>query len=235
MKIGIIGAMELEVATLKEIMEVKSRKQKAGMEFFDGILGGVPVVVVKCGVGKVNAALCVQILADGFEVTHVINTGIAGSLNGSLDIGDILVSEKAIQHDMDVTIFGYKPGQVPGFESREFIADAAMAQAAVGACQLANPDIHVVKGCVVSGDQFISDEKVKQHLINEFKGDCAEMEGASIAQAASLNNLPFVIIRAISDKADGSANMDYPTFERKAAEHCANMVIEFLKIWKLAN
>lgn len=235
MKIGIIGAMELEVATLKEIMEVKSRKQKAGMEFFDGILGGVPVVVVKCGVGKVNAALCVQILADGFEVTHVINTGIAGSLNGSLDIGDILVSEKAIQHDIDVTIFGYKPGQVPGFESREFIADAAMAQAAVGACQLANPDIHVVKGCVVSGDQFISDEKVKQHLINEFKGDCAEMEGASIAQAASLNNLPFVIIRAISDKADGSADMDYPTFEKKAAEHCANMVIEFLKIWKLAN
>lgn len=235
MKIGIIGAMELEVATLKEAMEVKSRGQKAGMEFFDGILGGVPVVVVKCGVGKVNAALCVQILADCFEVTHVVNTGIAGSLNVSLDIGDILVSEKAIQHDMDVTIFGYQPGQVPGFESREFIADAAMAQAAAGACQLVNPDIHVVKGCVVSGDQFISDEKVKQRLINEFKGDCAEMEGASIAQAASLNNLPFVIIRAISDKADGSANMDYPTFEKKAAEHCANMVKEFLKIWKLAN
>ena len=235
MKIGIIGAMELEVATLKEVMEIKSRSQKAGMEFFDGILSGVSVVVVKCGVGKVNAALCVQILADCFEVTHVINTGIAGSLNNGLDIGDILVSEKAIQHDMDVTIFGYKPGQVPGFESREFIADAAMAQAAVGACQLANPDIHIVKGCVVSGDQFISDDKVKQHLINEFKGDCAEMEGASVAQAASLNNLPFVIIRAISDKADGSANMDYPTFERKAAEHCANMVKEFLKIWKLAN
>lgn len=235
MKIGIIGAMELEVATLKEVMEIKSRSQKAGMEFFDGILSGVSVVVVKCGVGKVNAALCVQILADCFEVTHVINTGIAGSLNKGLDIGDILVSEKAIQHDMDVTIFGYKPGQVPGFESREFIADAAMAQAAVGACQLANPDIHIVKGCVVSGDQFISDDKVKQHLINEFKGDCAEMEGASVAQAASLNNLPFVIIRAISDKADGSANMDYPTFERKAAEHCANMVKEFLKIWKLAN
>lgn len=235
MKIGIIGAMELEVATLKEVMEVKSRGQKAGMEFFDGMLGGVPVVVVKCGVGKVNAALCVQILADCFEVTHVINTGIAGSLNVSLDIGDILVSEKAIQHDMDVTIFGYQPGQVPGFESREFLADAAMVQAAAGACQLANPDIHVVKGCVVSGDQFISDEKVKQHLIHEFKGDCAEMEGASIAQAASLNNLPFVIIRAISDKADGSANMDYPAFEKKAAEHCANMVKEFLKIWKLAN
>lgn len=235
MKIGIIGAMELEVATLKEVMEVKSRGQKAGMEFFDGMLRGVPVVVVKCGVGKVNAALCVQILADCFEVTHVINTGIAGSLNASLDIGDILVSEKAIQHDMDVTIFGYQPGQVPGFESREFLADAAMVQAAAGACQLANPDIHVVKGCVVSGDQFISDEKVKQHLIHEFKGDCAEMEGASIAQAASLNQLPFVIIRAISDKADGSANMDYPTFEKKAAEHCASMVKEFLKIWKLAN
>lgn len=235
MKIGIIGAMEPEVAALKEAMEVKYRKHQAGMDFFDGILEGVPVVVVKCGVGKVNAALCVQILADCFEVSHVINTGIAGSLNASLDIGDILVSEKAIQHDMDVTIFGYQPGQVPGFESREFIADEAMAQAAVGACQLANPDIHVVKGCVVSGDQFISSDKVKQHLIDEFNGDCAEMEGASIAQAASLNSLPFVIIRAISDKADGSAEMDYPTFEHEAAGHCANMVIQFLKIWKLAN
>lgn len=235
MKIGIIGAMELEVATLKENMEVKSKKQRAGMEFFDGTLEGVQVVVVKCGIGKVNAALCVQILADCFEVTHVVNTGIAGSLNLELDIGDILVSEKAIQHDMDVTIFGYKPGQVPGFESREFMADAAMVQAAAGACQLANPDIHVVRGCVVSGDQFISDDQVKQYLINEFHGDCAEMEGASIAQAAFLNSLPFVIIRAISDKADGSADMDYPAFEKKAAEHCAAMVKEFLKIWKMAN
>ncbi len=235
MKIGIIGAMEQEVATLKENMEVNEKKQRAGMEFFEGSLEGVPVVVVKCGIGKVNAALCVQILSDCFEVTHVINTGIAGSLNAKLDIGDILVSEKAIQHDMDVTIFGYQKGQVPGFESREFYADAAMAQAAQGACKLVNPDIHVVKGCVVSGDQFISDDQVKRHLIEEFHGDCAEMEGASIAQAAFLNQLPFVIIRAISDKADGSAQMDYPTFEKKAAEHCAGMVKEFLKIWKMAN
>lgn len=229
MKIGIIGAMESEVSTLKEAMKVDQVITKSGMNFYEGMLEGTPTVVVRCGIGKVNAAICVQVLADVFGVTHVMNTGIAGSLNAKLDIGDILVSEKAIQHDMDVTIFGYAKGQVPGFESRDFIADQAMSDAAAEACRRANPDVTVVKGCVVSGDQFISSTEVKDYLISEFHGDCAEMEGASIAQAATLNGIPFVIIRAISDKADGSAEMDYPTFENEAAEHCANMVMEFVK------
>lgn len=225
-KIGIIGAMETEVTVLKETMRVDRVVTKAGMNFYEGMLKGTPAVVVRSGIGKVNAAVCVQILADLFEVTHIINTGIAGSLNADLDIGEILISEKAIQHDMDVTIFGYAPGQVPGFDSREFKADTAMADAAAAACRRVNPDINVVKGCVVSGDQFISSAEVKERLIKEFHGDCAEMEGASIAQAATLNGLPFVVIRAISDKADGSAEMDYPTFENQAAEHCAKMVLE---------
>lgn len=229
MKIGIIGAMESEVSTLKESMKADRVITKAGMNFYEGMLEGTPAVVVQSGIGKVNAAMCVQILADLFEVTHVMNTGVAGSLNADLDIGEILVSEKAIQHDMDATIFGYALGQIPGFESREFIADTAMADAAIAACKRVNPDVKVVKGCVVSGDQFISSAKVKEHLISEFHGDCAEMEGASIAQAAVLNRIPFVVIRAISDKADGSAEMDYPAFENQAAKHCANMVLEFVK------
>ena len=130
---------------------------------------------------------------------------------------------------MDVTALGYPLGQIPGLECREFAADAKMAEAAVSACGRVNPDINVVKGCVVSGDQFISSAEVKEHLITEFHGDCAEMEGASVAQAAMLNGVPFIVIRAISDKADGSAEMDYPTFEEQAAEHCANMVLEFVK------
>ncbi len=229
MKIGIIGAMETEVSALKEEMKVNQVVTKAGMNFYEGTLHGKSVVVVQCGIGKVNAAMCVQILADLFRVTHVLNTGVAGSLNADLDIGDILVSEKAIQHDVNVTALGYQIGKIPGFESREFAADTVMGDAVMQACRQVNPDVNIVKGCIVSGDQFISDSKVKEHLINEFQGDCAEMEGASIAQAAMLNGIPFVVVRAISDKADGSAEMDYPTFEDQAAAHCAKMVSEFVR------
>lgn len=228
-KIGIIGAMDLEVDQLKAEMSVSRVMKKAGMDFYEGTLNGASVVIVRCGIGKVNAALCVQILADVFEVTHVINTGVAGSLNAKLDIGDILVSRDALHHDMDVTIFGYQPGEVPQMGFREFPADGRLASLAMDACRSVNPDIHVMLGRVVSGDQFISSKDVKERLISDFQGDCAEMEGASIAQVAYLNSIPFVIIRAISDKADDSAEMDYPAFEAAAAKHSAALVKEMVK------
>ena len=228
-KIGIIGAMELEVEQLKKEMAVESVIKKAGMDFFKGTLSNVPVVVVRSGIGKVNAALCVQILADVFQVSHVINTGVAGSLNAKLDIGDILISRDVLHHDMDATIFGYQPGEVPQMGFREFKADERMMELAREACEKANPDIHVMFGRVVSGDQFISSKEVKERLIAQFQGDCTEMEGASIAHGAYLNSLPFVIIRAISDKADDSAEMDYPTFEAAAAKHSAALVKEMIK------
>ena len=228
-KIGIIGAMELEVEQLKKEMAVKSVVTKAGMDFFEGTLDDVPVVVVRSGIGKVNAALCVQILADVFQVSHVINTGVAGSLNAKLDIGDILISRDALHHDMDTTIFGYQPGEVPQMGFREFRADERMMELAREACEKVNPDIRVMFGRVGSGEQFISSKEVKERLVALFQGDCAEMEGASIAHGAYLNGLPFVIIRAISDKADDSAEMDYPTFEAAAAKHSAALVKEMIK------
>lgn len=228
-KIGIIGAMELEVEQLKTEMTVSNIVKKAGMDFYEGSLNGASVVVVRCGIGKINAALCVQILADVFEVTHVINTGVAGSLNAKLDIGDILISKDALHHDMDVTIFGYQLGEVPQMGFREFPADEHLIRLAKEACERVNPDINVVTGRVVSGDQFISSKEVKERLISQFQGDCAEMEGASIAHGAYLNNIPFVIIRAISDKADDSAEMDYPTFEAAAAKHSAALVKDLVK------
>lgn len=223
-KIGIIGAMDLEVDTLKHTMEVNTVTQKAGMEFYEGTLNTADVVIVKCGIGKVNAALCVQILIDDFHITHVINTGVAGSLNARLDIGDILISRDAIHHDMDVTVFGYAPGEVPQMGTREFKADEQLASLAQASCAKVNPDINAIIGRVVSGDQFISSKEIKNRLISEFEGDCAEMEGASIAHSAHLNGIPFVIIRAISDKADDSAEMDYPSFEKAAAQHSAKLV-----------
>jgi adenosylhomocysteine nucleosidase len=223
-KIGIIGAMELEVDTLKKQMNVTRVITKANMEFNEGTLDGAEIVVVRSGIGKVNAALCVQILSDIFEVTHIINTGVAGSLNAKLDIGDILISKVAVHHDVDVTNFGYALGEVPQLGIREFPADEKMIELAEKTCKEVLPELHTLVGRVVSGDQFICAKDIKEKLIENFKGDCCEMEGASIAHGAYLNGIPFVILRAISDKADDSAQMDYPTFEKHAAEHCAKLV-----------
>ena len=233
-KIGIIGAMELEVETLKASMCTSNTIKKAGMEFFEGTLQDIDVVVVRSGVGKVNAAMCVQILADIFQVTHIINTGVAGSLNAALNISDIVVSKDVLHHDVDATIFGYAPGEVPQLGIREFSGDERMLALALESCREAAPDLNAVAGRVISGDQFIADKEVKKRLIETFHGDCVEMEGASIAHASYLNGIPFIIIRAISDKADDSAEMDYPTFERKAAQTCAKLTEGFIKKLKIS-
>ncbi len=227
-KIGIIGAMELEVETLKSKMNVTSTTTKARMEFFEGTLNGVEVVIVRSGVGKVNAGICTQILVDLFGVTHIINTGVAGSLDAAIDIGDIVVSTDVLQHDVDATGFGYALGEIPQLGTLNFPADERMSALAKSVCEKVNTEIKVFSGRIVSGDQFICDKAVKDRISSNFQGLCTEMEGAAIGQAAYLNGVPFVILRAISDKADNSAEMDYPTFERKAAEHCAKLVEEFI-------
>ena len=227
--IGIIGAMEIEVTTLKERMQVEEIVTIASMDFFKGTYHGKNVVIVRSGIGKVNAAICTQILADRFHATAIINTGIAGSLQSSIDIGDIVISSDALQHDMDATGFGYPVGVIPQMETSDFTANAQLMEIARNACAKVNPDIHTHVGRVVSGDQFISDNDKKAFLKETFDGLCTEMEGAAIAQAAYLNHIPFVILRPISDKADGSAQMDYPEFEAAAARHSINLVDEMIK------
>ena len=224
MKLGIIGAMEVEVATLKEKMEGASVSVKAGMEFCEGKLEGVSAVVVQCGVGKVNAALCAQILCDCYGVTAIVNTGIAGSLCSELDIGDLVISRDAIHHDFDLRFWGRPVGQVPGFDVTAFPADGKLMELAFGAAESVNPG-HNRIGRVASGDQFICSREQKEMIIANTQAICAEMEGASIAHAAYRNGGPFVILRAISDKADDSAEMDYPTFEAIAAQRCAQVTM----------
>ena len=219
-KLGIIGAMEQEVETLLGLMENKQETEKAGSRFYNGTLEGLPVTVVQCGVGKVNAALCAQILCDCFGVTHLVNTGIAGSLCADLDIGDLVVSQDAMYHDVDAVAFGYPMGKVPGMDVTAFPADDALIGYAFAAAEAVNPG-HTRIGRVASGDQFVASKAVKERIIDLTRGLCTEMEGAAIAQTAYRNNIPFVILRAISDKADDSAQMDYPTFERIAAHRCA--------------
>ena len=221
--------MELEVEALKEQMDVKNIVEKASMKFYEGTLRGKDVVIVQCGIGKVNAGICVQILADLFQVDAVINTGVAGSLRAEINIGDIGVSTDACEHDMDVTALGYKQGIIPQMKESFFKADRQLVEAAIEVCREVNPDINVYEGRVLSGDQFISGEEIKNKLIDLFDGFCTVMEGAAIAHAAFLNEIPYVVIRAISDKADGSAHMDYPEFERAAAAHSAKLVENLVK------
>ena len=228
MKIGIIGAMEVEVEFLKKEMEVSRCVKKASMEFFEGKIKNTEVVVVKSGIAKVNAGICVQILSDEFKVTHVINTGVAGSLDARINIGDIVLSTDACYHDVDATVFGYKKGEIPQMGILSFPADKDLIEKAKAAIKKAAPDLGIFEGRVCSGDQFISSGEVKEGIIKEFGGMCTEMEGAGIAQACYLNEIPFVIIRAISDKADGSDIMDYPEFEKKAAHDCAALVMEMM-------
>ena len=224
MKIGIIGAMVEEVSELKASLQDAKVTKIARMEFCEGSFGNTDVVVVQSGIGKVNAAACAQILINHFGVTHVMNTGVAGSLNAKIDIGDIVVSTDAMYHDVDATIFGYAKGEVPQVGTASFVADEMLRKAAVEAVKEAAPDIHVFEGRVVSGDQFISSREVKNHIRDTFQGDCTEMEGAAIAQVAYINEVPLVIIRAISDKADDSGQEAYDVFEKKAAMHCAHVV-----------
>lgn len=227
MKLGIIGAMEEEVETLLEQMAGKSTVEKAGSVFHEGTLAGLPVVVVRCGVGKVNAALCTQILCDCFGVSHIVNTGIAGSLSAELDIGDLVVSRDAMYHDFDCCAFGYKKGTVPGLPEA-FPADPGMIDIAFAAAERVNPG-HTRMGRVASGDLFVCAPEAKQQIIATTGGICTEMEGAGIAQTAYRNGVAFVILRAISDKADDSAEMDYPSFEKLAAHRCAAVVVELAK------
>ena len=212
-KIGIIGAMEEEVEALRGKLTYVKTTSRASMDFYAGKMGNKEVVIVRSGIGKVNAGICTQILADLFQVDAVINTGIAGSLKAEINIGDIVVSTDAIQHDMDATGFGYEPGVIPRMPVSCFEADKRLVKAAEDACKEAVPEVGVFAGRIVSGDQFISDRQVKNRIT---------------AQSAYLNSIPFVIIRAISDKADDSATVDYPTFERQAIAHSVALVENFV-------
>ena len=226
--IGIIGAMETEVARLKEMMEDVTVVTKASMEFYQGTLKGKKAVVVRSGIGKVNAGICAQILADVFQVDALINTGIAGSLNNDINIGDIVLSTDVVQHDVDAGAFGYKKGEIPQMGQLSFPADAKLRQLAADACRDVNPEIQVFQGRIASGDQFICDRAVKNDIRDTFGAYAVEMEGAAIAHGAYLNQIPCVIVRAISDKADNSASMDYPAFEKKAIEHSIRLLEKLL-------
>jgi len=230
MRVGIIGAMELEIAALKNIMGDFDCREFAGMEFFVGSICDKDVVVVRCGVGKVNAAVCTQVLADRFDVTHLINIGVAGALSPKLTVGDIVICADALQHDMDASLLGFAKGEIPYMGKATFDADHDMRRLAVTAAAKVCRNLTVMEGRVLSGDQFIAAKETKDKLLREFQGDCTEMEGASVAQVAHINNIPFLIIRAISDQADGNGKQSFEEFAPQAAANVTRLTEKLLEL-----
>lgn len=228
-KIGIIGAMSVEVNYLVDLMmqeDSKAHYGPAGMSFEEGTIHGVPAVVCKSGVGKVNAALCAQILILKYGCTHIINTGIAGAMGSGLGIMDFVVSDDAVYHDMDATGFGYKAGQVPQMDVFSFPADEKMIEAVQAAFEESEVTAghKIVKGRIATGDQFISDKNVKAKIRENVDPACVEMEGAAIAHTCYLNKIPFVIVRCMSDMADDLSSNGYEFNESIAAEMSAKLV-----------
>ncbi len=229
MRIGIIGAMDEELEILKNIMIIEDILELTGMKFYIGKLENKSIVLVRCGIGKVNAAICTQVLINKFNVTHIINTGVAGAINDNLNVGDIVISSDVIEHDFDATNFGYKPGEIPRLDTYEFKADDRLMDIAYKASNNENISHKTVKGRILSGDVFIASPEKKDYLWSEFNGYCTEMEGAAIGHTCYLNHIPFVIIRAMSDKADGSAHVNFNDFLHEAAENSSNIVQRILE------
>ena len=227
--IGIIGAMEEEIAYLREKIEIVTTKSVIGLQFYIGKYCGNSIVLVVSGIGKVNAAVCTQVLIDHFAADYVINTGVAGAINETLHIGDILISTDAVQHDMDVSALGDPVGTIPRLAESYFKADEMMVQIAQEAAAEIADDFKVILGRVASGDRFIGTKEGKDRIKNNVQGDCAEMEGAAIAHACWLNRIPFVIIRAISDSADEEADMSFDQFCKMAAKRSSDLVERMLE------
>jgi adenosylhomocysteine nucleosidase len=227
-KIALIGAMNEEIELLIKHMEQVKESAKAGVIYREGLFLGKQVVVCKSGVGKVNAAVTTQILIDQFEVEAVIFTGVAGALDPELNIGDIVVSSECMQHDMDVTALGFPRGVIPYEEISIFTADAGLVKlAAASSNKLFQGRIKL--GRVLSGDQFIADREVVRQLHTELAGTCTEMEGSAVAQVCSMNQIPYVVIRSMSDKADGSAHVNFTEFTKQASENSYKIVEDMIR------
>ncbi len=230
-RIGVIGAMEEEVSALIRQMKDKEECTIAGMTFCRGSLWNQDAVVVKSGVGKVNIGICTQLMITIFGVDFLINTGVAGGLYKDIQVGDIVISSDALQHDFDCSGHEFARGEIPGMETSVFRADPELVDMAKEACELVNSEIGCYVGRVVTGDQFVYGNDRRKELVDLFDAYCVEMEGGAMAQVAWLNKIPFVIIRAITDKADDTAPGDYNAHVEQAIIHTVKLLAAmFLKL-----
>ena len=227
-KIGIIVAMEEELESILDIMDNIEEKEIYGLTFKTGQIEKNKIIVVKCGVGKVNAARVTQILIDTFNVKCVINVGAAGALNPFLNIGDIVIGEKLIQHDFDITAFDHDKGYITGVGDYIYSDIELIEKFKKAANNLKEKDYKIKTGIIATGDIFCTDIEMKNKIYSKFDADCVEMEGAAIAQVCYLDNIPFIVIRSISDSPNGNNEIDFDKFVELASKRCANILREFL-------
>ncbi|MBU9721099.1 MULTISPECIES: 5'-methylthioadenosine/adenosylhomocysteine nucleosidase [Bacillaceae] len=230
MKIGIIGAMKEEISYFQEKMESLETNGVGLVTFYTGTWNNHDVVISKCGVGKVNAAMTAQMMIDKFKVDSLIFTGVAGAINENLNVEDVVISTSSQQHDIDASALGFERGSIPMHDGpSDFEADQDLIEKAYqAASETLDGDLKVIKGKIVSGDQFIADKGIVRELGEQFNGDCVEMEGAAVAHIAYFNSIPFVIIRSISDKANGEAPKSFEEFVEKTAKTSAQIVERLL-------
>lgn len=223
MKIGLIAAMDEELDILLKDAIVEKKETKAQMNFIVGKLYDKEVVIVRCGIGKVNSAICTQILIDDYDVKALINVGIAGGIGENIVPGDVVIADDLVQHDVDAVAFGYKLGEIPRLDTIHFECDKKLVELAANACNNIEDHNNFV-GRIATGDQFIASGEKIDLIIENFGAIACEMEGGSIAQVAYLNNIPFVVIRSISDNANSGAHMDYEKFQDIAIKNSSTII-----------
>ena len=225
--IGIIAAMNVEMDGLRAHMENPVSETVSGVEFVRGTIEGREVVTAVCGIGKVFAALCAQTMILRYAPEAVINTGVAGTLTDELSIGNLAVSACVVQHDMDTSAIGDPVGLISGINMVEIPADRALTDRLCAAAQTVG--VKTLTGCIASGDQFVASPGRKTFIADTFSAIACEMEGAAVGQVCYVNRVPFCVLRAISDSADGSSHMDYPVFAQMAAEQLVRLLLAFLR------
>lgn len=222
-RVGIIGAMDVEVERICQNISGPILHQLCGLDFLEGFLAETSVIVVRSGVGKVNAALCAQLLITKFKITHLINTGVAGALASGLNVLDLVISTEVMYHDVDATNWGYESCTVPGM-TRTFVADPSLVNIASLACKKLFPGKTIIQGIIASGDQFIGSNEMKNKIKELCNPACVEMEGAAIGHVATVNKIPFVVIRCMSDMADDNGEAT-ARFNEKEGGHISAQVV----------
>ena len=227
--IGIIGAMEVEVCNLKNAVENPVTKTVSGIDFVSGKIKGKDVVIAKAGVGKVNAAVCAQTMILLYSPHVIINTGVAGSLSSAAGVGDIVIATATVQHDMDTSPLGDPVGFISGINMVQLPCDNETVNKLFTAAGNVG-GFKAVGGIIATGDVFLNSNEIKNRIVKTFGASAGEMEGGSIGQVCVINKVPYAVVRAISDNADGSSHVDYPTFVKTAAENSTRLMLEYIAL-----
>lgn len=222
-KIAIITATEQEFCEIKNKFTNSTQHILSDLIYYSGMVNSKEYIVIKSGIGKVNAARVTQLIIDKFDIEYIINVGVAGSLNDELEIGDIVIAKELVQHDFDTTAFGDEKGFITG-SGKMFASDLKLVEKYINNSLTYKNDYKIFTGIIASGDIFCTEKTMKEKIHSKFNADCVEMEGAAIAQVCTLNKVPFVVIRAISDKPNGTNQLDYNEFASLAAKRCADLV-----------